>query len=104
MKKYYPPISTTEQTVKINELLGANEAYFNLNDVINHLPADITYRGVRGYLSLSHVGIEYTSLDYDYKVNVVQTFNFMPNRNVYDAFIDALEFFEKQGDKITINS
>lgn len=102
-RNVFPVFSSTEQTAHINELLGAQEPYYTLNDVMRLLPQDITYNGTRGYLSLSAITLSYTSLNSEYKVNVVWSENLMPNKDVYDAFIAMLNFLEQNKDRITIN-
>ena len=99
----FPLHSSTEQTAHINELLGAQESYYTLNDVMRLLPQDITYNGTRGYLSLSAIALSYTSLNSEYKVNVAWSESLMPNKDVYDVFIAMLIFLEKYKDKIIIN-
>ena len=101
-RNVFPEHSSTEQTVHINELLGAQEPYYTLNDVMRILPQDITYNGTRGYLSLSAIALSYTSINSEYKVNVVWSENLMPNKDVYDAFIKILTFLEKEKEKIII--
>lgn len=102
-RNVFPEHSSTGQTVHINELLGAQEPYYTLNDVMRILPQDITYNGTRGYLSVSAITLSYTSLNTDYKVNVVRSENLMPNKDVYDGFIAMLNFLESNKDKIIIN-
>lgn len=99
----FPVCSSVEQTVHINELLGAQEPYYTLNDVMRLLPHDITYNGTRGYLSVGAISLSYTSLSSDYKVNVLWSENLMPNKDVYDGFIGMLNFIERNKDKIVIN-
>ena len=98
----FPVCSSIEQTIHINELLGAQEPYYTLNDVMRLLPHDITYNGTRGYLSVGAISLSYTSLSSDYKVNVLWSENLMPNKDVYDAFIKILTFLEKEKEKIII--
>lgn len=102
-RNVFPICSSIEQTAHINELLGAQETYYTLNDVMRLLPQDITYNGTRGYLSLSAIALSYTSINSEYKVNVVWSENLMPNKDVYDAFIKILTFLEKEKEKIIIN-
>ena len=102
-RNVFPLYSSTEQTIHINELLGAQEPYYTLNDVMRLLPQDITYNDKRGYLSVSAITLSYTSLNAEYKVNVVRSENLMSNKDIYDGFIAMLNFLESNKDKIIIN-
>ena len=102
-RNVFPLYSSIEQTVHINELLGAQEPYYTLNDVMRLLPQDITYNGTRGYLYVSAITLSYTSLNAEYKVNVVRSESLMSNKDIYDGFIGMLNFLESNKDKIIIN-
>ena len=102
-RNIFPLRSSTEQTVHINEILDAKEPYYTLYDVMRLLPQDITYNGKRGYLSVSSKDLSYTSLDSEFRVNVVWTANLIPNKDVYDGFISMLKFLKRYKDKIVIN-
>ena len=102
-RNVFPLYSSIEQTIHINELLGAQEPYYTLNDVMRLLPQDITYNGTRGYLYVSAITLSYTSLNAEYKVNVVRSESLMSNKDIYDGFIGMLNFLESNKDKIIIN-
>ena len=59
--------SSDEQTQVLNRILSKNKDKYSLYDIFENLPFDITYNNKRGYLSVSRLGIEYTSLSYDNK-------------------------------------
>lgn len=106
MKSIISDTSSREQTIAINELLSLDETYYSkqfLLSLLFKLPYDITYKGVRGYLSIGPLGIEYTSLSSSYKVNVVFSSSIVPNKDLYDCFIETLEFFYKNIDDIELN-
>ena len=103
-RNIFPKYSSTEQTAHINELLCKQEPYYTLNDVMSLLPQDITYNGTRGYLSVSEISLSYTSLNHEDKVNVVWSEILIPNKDVYDGFIEILKFLERNKDKIKINN
>ena len=103
-RNIFPKYSSKEQTAHINELLGAQEPYYTLNDVMRLLPHDITYNGTRGYLSVGAISLSYTSLNHEDKVNVVWSEILIPNKDIYDGFIEILIFLERNKDKITINN
>lgn len=104
-KPIIPEKTSREQTLHLNELLGADEQYFSkefITSLLFRLPFDIIYNCVRGYLSSGPLGIEYTSLNSEYKVNVVYTTTTIPNKDLCDCLIEILEFFRKSADKIEI--
>ena len=96
--------SSDEQTQVLNRILSKNKDKYSLYDIFENLPFDITYNNKRGYLSVSRLGIEYTSLSYDNKLNIV----FVENTdnsytNIFDCFINTLQWFRKNENNITIN-
>lgn len=97
--------TTKEQTIQLNELLGADEQYYSKEFIacaVFKLPSDIIYNNKRGYLSVGPLGIEYTSLNHEYKVNVVYSASTIPNKDLCDCLIKVLEFFRTNKDKIEI--
>lgn len=92
-----------EQVTKINKLLGEERENYYLDDIYNILPNKITWNKKTGYLKISKYDIVYSSLETEKEGKVVALFSFMIGYlNVFDAFIEALEFFKKHEDKITI--
>jgi len=90
----FPKYSSREQTIRINELLGANESYYTVYDVVR-LPQDIEYRGTRGYVSFSHLGIDYTSVDNNWVIKICYSTTGV-GKNIYDFFIDVLKFLTEK--------
>ena len=96
--------STQDETKIINELLSENKEKYSLYDIFENLPFDITYNNKRGYLSVSRLGIEYTSLSYDNKLNIVFVENTDYSRtNIFDCFIKTLQWFKKNESSIIVN-
>jgi len=92
-----------EQVEKINKLIGEERENYYLDDIYNILPNKITWNKKTGYLKISKYDIVYSSLETEKEGKVVALFSFMIGYlNVFDAFIEALEFFKKHEDKITI--
>ena len=96
--------SNDEQTKSLNKILQKQKDKYSLYDIFENLPFDITYNDKRGYLSISHTGITYTSISYDNKLNIV----FVENTdnsytNIFDCFINTLQWFKKNENNITIN-
>lgn len=96
--------SSDEQTQVLNRILSKNKDKYSLYDIFENLPFDITYNNKRGYLSVSRLGIEYTSLSYDNKLNIV----FVENTdysltNIFDCFIKTLQWFKKNESSIIVN-
>lgn len=92
-----------EQVEKINKLLGEERENYYLDDIYNILPNKIIWCEKTGYLKISKYDIVYSSLETEMKGSVVALFSYMIGYlNVFDAFIEALEFFKKYEDKITI--
>ena len=96
--------SSDEQTQVLNRILSKNKDKYSLYDIFENLPFDITYNNKRGYLSVSRLGIEYTSLSYDNKLNIV----FVENTdysltNIFDSFIKTLQWFKKNESSIVVN-
>ena len=96
--------SSDEQTQVLNRILSKNKDKYSLYDIFENLPFDITYNNKRGYLSVSRLGIEYTSLSYDNKLNIVFVENTDYSRiNIFDCFIKILEWFKKNESSIIVN-
>ena len=92
-----------EQVPIINKLLGEERENYYLDDIYNILPNKITWNEKTGYLKISKYDIVYSSLETEKEGQVVVLFSYMIGYlNVFDAFIEALEFFKKYEDKITI--
>ena len=100
-----PEKTSKEQTLHLNELLGADEQYFPkefITSLFFKLPFDIIYNNVRGYLSFGPLGIEYTSLNSEHGINVVYATSTIPHKDLCDCLIEILEFFRKYKNKIEI--
>ena len=96
--------SNDEQTKSLNKILQNQKDKYSLYDIFENLPFDITYNGKRCYLSISHTGITYTSISYDNKLNIV----FVENTdnsytNIFDCFINTLQWLKKNEDSIVVN-
>ena len=92
-----------EQVEKINKLIGEERENYYLDDIYNILPNKITWNKKTGYLKISKYDIVYSSLETEMDGQVVALFSYiLGNLNIFDAFIEALEFFKKYEDKITI--
>ena len=96
--------SNDEQTQILNRILSNDKDKYSLYDIFKNLPFDITYNGKRGYLSISRLGIEYTSISYDGKLNIV----FVENTdhlltNIFDCFLNNLQWFRENENNIKIN-
>lgn len=92
-----------EQVEKINKLIGEERENYYLDDIYNILPNKITWCKKTGYLKISKYDIVYSSLETEKEGSVVILFSFMIGYlNVFDAFIEALEFFKKYEDNISI--
>ena len=96
--------SNDEQTQILNRILSNNKDKYSLYDIFKNLPFDITYNGKRGYLSVSRLGIEYTSISYDGKLNIVFTENTDYSlTDIFECFIKTLEWLKKNESSITVN-
>ena len=96
--------SNDEQTQILNRILSNDKDKYSLYDIFKNLPFDITYNGKRGYLSVSHLGIEYTSISYDDKLNIVFAENTEYSRtDIFDSFIKTLQWFKKNESSIVVN-
>ena len=96
--------SNDEQTQVLNRILSKDKDKYSLYDIFENLPFDITYNNKRGYLSVSRLGIEYTSLSYDNKLNIVFVENTdYSQTNIFDCFIKILEWFKKNESSIVVN-
>ena len=92
-----------DQVEKINKLIGEERENYYLDDIYNILPNKIIWNNQTGYLKISKFDITYSSLETEKDGKVVVLFSFMIGYlNVFDAFIEALEFFKKYEGKITI--
>lgn len=92
-----------DQVEKINKLIGEDRENYYLDDIYNILPNKITWNGRTGYLKISKFDIIYSSLETEIEGKVVALFSYMIGYlNVFDAFIEALEFFKKYENSITI--
>lgn len=96
--------STPDETKILNELLSENKEKYSLYDIFKHLPFDITYNGNRGYLSISQLGIEYTSLNYNYTLNIVhiESTN-LGSISIFECFIKTLRWYNENNKAIKIN-
>ena len=96
--------SSDEQTQVLNRILSKNKDKYSLYDIFENLPFDITYNNKRGYLSVSRLGIEYTSISYDGKLNIVFVENTDYSRtDIFECFIKTLEWLKKNESSITVN-
>ena len=96
--------SNDEQTKSLNKILQNQKDKYSLYDIFENLPFDITYNGKRGYLSISHTGITYTSISYDNKLNIVFVENTDYSRtDIFECFIKTLEWLKKNESSITVN-
>ena len=94
-----PYYSNTEQTVKINKLLGLNEKYFEVADIFNYLPNCICFNGRKGYLTITNIDIYWTSLELGYEGSIVGLFQHITSdKNIFDSFINALEWIKTNKD------
>ena len=90
-----PYYSNHNQTDKINELLGADEKYFEVADIFNYLPNCISYGGRKGYLTVTKIDIYWTSLELGYQGSVVGLFQHVTSdKDIFDSFISALEWLQ----------
>ena len=88
----------------MNKILQNQKDKYSLYDIFENLPFDITYNGKRGYLSISHTGITYTSISYDDKLNIVFAENTDYSRtDIFDSFIKTLQWFKKNESSIVVN-
>ena len=96
--------SNDEQTQILNRILSNDKDKYSLYDIFKNLPFDITYNGNRGYLSVSRLGIEYTSISYDGKLNIVFLENTDYSRiDIFECFIKTLEWLKKNESSIIVN-
>lgn len=96
--------SNDEQTQILNRILSNDKDKYSLYDIFKNLPFDITYNGKRGYLNVSRLGIEYTSISYDDKLNIVFAENTDYSRtDIFDSFIKTLEWLKKNESSIVVN-
>ena len=96
--------SNDEQTKNLNKILQNQKDKYSLYDIFGNLPFDIAYNGKRGYLSISHAGIAYTSISYDNKLNIVFVENTdNSSTNIFDCFLNTLQWLRENENNITIN-
>lgn len=95
--------SAAEQSDVLNRMLNKFYSVYTIYDILEILPNDISCNGHRGYLSIGPLGIEWTSVNSNWKLNVVKSFLYAPNKNIFDLFIEALTWLDTEKDKITIN-
>lgn len=96
--------SSDEQTQVLNRILSKDKDKYSLYDIFENLPFDIRYNGCRGSLSVSRLGIEYTSISYDKKLNIVYIENTdYSHTNIFDCFIKTLEWLKKNENSIVVN-
>lgn len=85
-----------EQVERINKIIDSDCNEYTVADVFNMLPTKIEYRDRTGYLKISKFDIVYSCLELERENKVVIMWSFMVgNQNIFDAFIDALEWFKK---------
>ena len=96
--------SNHDQTVKINELLGADENYFEVGDIFNYLPNCISYNGRKGYLNVTKFDIYWTSLGNEQIGCVTALFQHVTlDKDIFDSFISALEWLQTNDVEIIEN-
>lgn len=96
--------SNDEQTKSLNKILQNQKDKYSLYDIFENLPFDITYNCKRGYLSISHTGIAYTSISYENKLNIVFVENTdNSSTNIFDCFLNTLQWLKKNKDSIVVN-
>lgn len=102
MRKF-PVWCSDKNTKELNELLGLERTWYNLEDVFNLLPGKIKYNNEVGYLRLSKFDIAYSALETEKNNIVVMLFQFLLNdETVYDGLVKAIKFFNEYKDKIEI--
>jgi hypothetical protein len=90
-----PYYSSYDQTVKLNTLLHKSKKFYEMGDVFNYLPHCISFSGRKGYLTVTKIDIYWTTLELGYQGSVVGLFQHITSdRNVFDSFIDALEWLQ----------
>lgn len=96
--------STPGETKILNELLSENKEKYSLYDIFKYLPFDITYNENRGYLSISQLGIKYTSLKYNYTLNIVRIESTnLGSISIFECFIKMLRWYNENKAVIKIN-
>lgn len=95
--KIFPKTSTKEQTEEINRLLEQRGIEtkldnYTVQDIFEILPAQVSHNRRTGFLFVGPLGIEYTSLNSEYKVNLVYSACTIPSNDIYDCFIEMLRF------------
>lgn len=102
MRKF-PVWCSDKNTKELNELLGLDRTWYNLEDIFNLLPGKVKYNNEVGYLRLSKFDIAYSALETERNNSVVMLFQFALNdETVYDGLIKAIKFFNEYKDKIEI--
>ena len=64
---------TAKQSDALNRMLNKFYSVFTVYDILEILPNDISYNGHRGYLSIGPLGIEWTSVNSNLKLNIVKS-------------------------------
>ena len=96
--------SSDGQTKTLNRILSKDKDKYSLYDIFENLPFDITYHGERSYLSIGRLGIEYSSICYDGKLNVIFSQNTDYSKtNIFDCFINTLKWLKENESCITVN-
>ena len=96
--------SNDEQTQILNRILSNDKDKYSLYDIFKNLPFDITYNGKRGYLHVSRLGIEYTSISYDGKLNIVFVeITDYSQTDIFECFIKTLQWLKKNESSILVN-
>ena len=104
-KNICPEVSNDKQTKRLRELLHCQSNYFTRPEILElilRLPYDISFKGERGYLLFGPLGIEYTSICSAFKLRNVFNASSVPNKDLYDCFIETLEFFINNKEHIEI--
>lgn len=102
--KIFPKNSNKKQTEEINVLLEQRGIEtkldtYTVHDILEILPAQVFHNGKIGYLFVGPLGIEYTSLNPDYKVNLIYSSCTIPSNDIYDCFIEVLKFLNENNIK-----
>lgn len=102
MNKKFPSWSSMNQAAKIYKILNpeANDIddmpkAYTVSDIFNLLPESITYKNIRGDLSVTPFDITYFSLDSDWKMNLVYSQQIPINGDIYDAFYNIIVWLKE---------
>ena len=109
MKEKFPINCSLEQANKISKILyespskgGKWRNSFNIADIFNILPKEITYNGHRGDLSISICDITYFSVGGAWEHVLVHFEDIPIDGDVFDAFIKMLKWL-KENNLLTKN-